>query len=392
MTDKQTKIRDLYYDPEQGLTNIDDMYRKLKKDGITKAEIKEFLNKQNVYQLHKKPVRIRHYFPVHASHENQLMQIDLADFSDISGSNNGIKYKCKYAPVKDLESYNKDLETNNYTNIFKNKFFIADVECQPHENDLEPPIGRHEKGKLIWDCAPRRATYTSVDVQTLLNSKGSLYKIHKMLIWDHDTNIFEKWMNKTLEIKQKGEDMNEKVPGSGDAYRAFGKLLGNAAYGDCIRGDHNENVQFIKNIKDQQEFLQENELTNVILDDNEEEGYHVFIGKKFIKESQHLSGRPSYLGAFVVAYSRVLLNNIIDVIYGDDRYTVEGIKKQVYTGDTDSLVVHSSQLQRLIDANMIGGQNGKLTDDLNKKFIVGPNKYQFAKITDFVTSAPKKTL
>ena len=92
MTDKQTKIRDLYYDPEQGLTNIDDMHRKLKKDGITKAEIKEFLNKQNVYQLHKRPTRIRHYFPIHASHENQLMQIDLADFSDISGSNNGIKY------------------------------------------------------------------------------------------------------------------------------------------------------------------------------------------------------------------------------------------------------------------------------------------------------------
>ena len=87
----------------------------------------------------------------------------------------------------------------------------------------------------------------------------------------------------------------------------------------------------------------------------------------------HLSGRPSYLGAFVLAYSRVLLNNIIDVIYGDDRYTIEGIKKQVYTGDTASLIVHSSQLQRLIDSNMIGGKNGKLTDDLNK------NNYSWTK-------------
>ena len=39
---------------------------------------------------------------------------------------------------------------------------------------------------------------------------------------------------------------------------------------------------------------------------------------------------------------------------------------------------------------MIGSQNGKLTDNLNNKFLVGPNTYKFAKITDFVTSAPKK--
>ena len=81
-----------------------------------------------------------------------------------------------------------------------------------------------------------------------------------MLIWNHETNIFTKWTNKTLEIKQKEEEMNTKLENSGNAYRAFGKLLGNAAYGDTIRGDHNDNIQFINNIKDQPEFLQENEL------------------------------------------------------------------------------------------------------------------------------------
>ena len=67
-----------------------------------------------------------------------------------------------------------------------------------------------------------------------------------MLIWEHDTNIFTKWMNKTLEIKTNGEEMNEKAPKSGNALRAFGKLLGNAAYGDTIRGDHQDNIQLSK--------------------------------------------------------------------------------------------------------------------------------------------------
>ena len=131
MTDKQTKIRDLYYDPEQGLTNIDDMYRKLKKDGITKAEIKEFLNKQNVYQLHKRPTRIRHYFPIHASHENQLMQIDLADFSDISGSNNGIKYILSGIDVFTRKGYMiplRDKRTLTIINSLKELFKSAKPE------------------------------------------------------------------------------------------------------------------------------------------------------------------------------------------------------------------------------------------------------------------------
>lgn len=136
--------------------------------------------------------------------------------------------------------------------------------------------------------------------------------------------------------------------------------------------------------------MEENELKNIIPCEDDDDGFHVFIGNKFVNETKHLSGRPSYLGAFVLSYSRVLLNDIINTIYGKDRYTVDGIKKQVYTGDTDSLVVHCSQIQSLINANMIGDENGKLTDDLNKKFNTGNNTFQFSKITEFVTSAPKK--
>ena len=322
---------------------------------------------------------------------------DFLTFLDISGMYVYImkKYnfpynKSRYASKSELEAFNQELEIGDYSNLFKNRFFIADVECQPNDYDLEPPIGRHENGKLIWDCTKRTGKYTSIDLQTLINSKGKIYKVYKMLIWEHDTNIFTKWMNKTIEIKNNGEEMNEKVPKSGNALGSFGKLLENAAYGDTIRGDHQDNIQFIKSIKDQREFLEENELKNIIPCDDDDDGFHVFIGNKLVNESKYLSGRPSYLGAFVLSYSRVLLNEIITTIYGKDRYTINGIKKQVYTGDTDSLVVHCSQVPKLINANMIGDENGKLTDDLNKKFVIGDNKFQFAKITEFVTSAPKK--
>ena len=259
---------------------------------------------------------------------------DFLTFLDISGmyvylmKKHDYPYgKSRYASVHELETFNSELEIQDYSNFFGNKFFVAEVDCQPNECDLEPSIGRHENGKLIWDCSRRRGKYTSVDLETLIKSRGKIFKVHKMLIWNFDTNIFAKWMNKTLEIKNKGEEMNQKASKSGDALRSFGKLLGNAAYGDTIRGDHQDNIQFIKNIKDQREFLEENELKNIIPCDEEDDGFHVFIGNKFVNESRHLSGRPSYLGAFVLSYSRALLNDIIDTIYGEDRFTIDGIKK-----------------------------------------------------------------
>ena len=114
---KDLIIREAYYNPEYGLTGIEDLYNKLKSQGITKTQIKNFLNKQESYQLHKKPRRIHHYFPVHSSHPNELMQIDLADFSDISGSNNGVKYLLSCIDVFSRKGYMIPLHNKNTSTI-----------------------------------------------------------------------------------------------------------------------------------------------------------------------------------------------------------------------------------------------------------------------------------
>ena len=69
-----------------------------------------------------------------------------------------------------------------------------------------------------------------------------------MLIWEKSAKIFEKWMNKTLQIKNKGEDLNIIQKGSGDSFRQSGKDLGNSAYGQTLKKDHDDVVQFINDI------------------------------------------------------------------------------------------------------------------------------------------------
>ena len=86
-----------------------------------------------------------------------------------------------------------------------------------------------------------------------------------------------------------------------------------------------------------------------------------------------------------MSYSRQMLDDIITCIYGEAIFTEQGITKQIYLGDTDSLVIHSSLVQNLEEKGFIANENGKLTDDLNKKFLING----YAKITHLCCPSPK---
>ena len=86
-----------------------------------------------------------------------------------------------------------------------------------------------------------------------------------MLIWDKSSKIFEKWINKTLLMKEEGENMSKNNNNkSGDALRSFAKLLANGAYGQTIKKDHDSNIQFINSIQDKDKYLDENILDDII--------------------------------------------------------------------------------------------------------------------------------
>ena len=83
-----------------------------------------------------------------------------------------------------------------------------------------------------------------------------------------------------------------------------------------------------------------------------------------------------------------MLYDIVNCIYGENRFKKEGIKQQIYYGDTDSVIIHVSLLDKLINAGFIGNSNGLLGDDLNKQFL----ENVFVKIIILCAGAPKNTL
>ena len=86
-------------------------------------------------------------------------------------------------------------------------------------------------------------------------------------------------------------------------------------------------------------------------------------------------------------------DNIINAAYGADRFNKNIIKKQVYYGDTDSILCHIDLVKKLEKAGFIGENNGDLTDDLNKNFskdyIKNNDNYEFYKIIDYCAAAAK---
>ena len=57
-------------------------------------------------------------------------------------------------------------------------------------------------------------------------------------------------------------------------------------------------------------------------------------------ETKNLTSRSRFLGSFVLSYSRLMLDNIINAAYGEDRFKINIIYKQIYYGDTDSILVN----------------------------------------------------
>ena len=82
----------LYYSPSTGISSVKKLYEKVKQRGITFQQVKDYISKQETHQIFKKQPRSKNYFPIVAKYKNEVLQIDLADMSNISSVNDGVKF------------------------------------------------------------------------------------------------------------------------------------------------------------------------------------------------------------------------------------------------------------------------------------------------------------
>ena len=87
-------MEEIFKNPKT-ISGLTELYKRSKQQdkNITLKDVKEFLKNENTSQIHKPlPNRNMHFFPITANKENDLIQIDLVDVSNISTKNKNIPW------------------------------------------------------------------------------------------------------------------------------------------------------------------------------------------------------------------------------------------------------------------------------------------------------------
>jgi transposase InsO family protein len=87
------QLKELYYDPATGFGGVNKIYKRAKALGLnlSKAEVAKFIKSQETEQVFARR-KVKHHFPLVAYAPFARIQIDLADVSQLSHWNKGIKF------------------------------------------------------------------------------------------------------------------------------------------------------------------------------------------------------------------------------------------------------------------------------------------------------------
>ena len=91
MTQNIERIKEVYYDPKTGYVNATKLYERLKKHGVSRKEVADFLKNQKTSQVFKEE-RIRTYPQITTYAIMAELQMDLIDIKNKSRYNKGIKF------------------------------------------------------------------------------------------------------------------------------------------------------------------------------------------------------------------------------------------------------------------------------------------------------------
>jgi hypothetical protein len=229
---------------------------------------------------------------------------------------------------------------------------------------------------LIWDLEDSEGYYTTVDIIEA-RKQGYEFEFLAGIQWPEKGAIFEKYIELALELKCKGEEEGN------ETLRSLGKLLCNALYGKMLQRPILESSALVKDSADLEKFLATNNLTDIIFL-NDKDDRLLVVGEECQRELK--IRKPSYIGAFVLSYSRKIMHNFAGM--ADPWRGTSEIQKSIdnsflYT-DTDSLFYKTTPhileaLKPVLKENQPGNLwydlKGKPAPKVLKAIFLGPKTY-----------------
>ena len=244
------------------------------------------------------------------------------------------------------------------------------VICPQHF--IIPPLPKkHDERKTTcWENTnSEEQWYTSIDLQ-IGRDHGYTFQFHEGYVWETSFPVFDAYIE-TMFARKSQQDVLKanRDPNYNPAARDVFKKLMNALYGKMMQkrqstshlfmeaGHHDEeaNAKWV-------DFL---ELNMGI--EYKEMGDMLLLTGERVDFTAGLS-KPHYLGAFVLSYSRLIMNEYFDLLdpfrlQPDQGTWMDSMEHSFFYTDTDSLIVHAKHIPRV--QHKLGSQLGQLADELN---------------------------
>ena len=312
--------------------------------------------------------------------------VDALAYLDISGmyvslmKDNAYPYGApEWAAPSEIADILAMCKDKNRWSELKTTFFVAEADLELHPMELEPPIAHKDPdtGRTVWNNLRRVQKLTNLDIWLALVNEGTVYEIRTVLLWRKSGFIFKKWMDKTLDMKNEGEATGKK------ALRNFGKLCGNSTFGGLAMKTYDNITALCFNRSSLEEFYKSAHWQGVL---THKEGVMMWGKVKREATKTRHSRSAKNLGVFVLAYSRIMVDKFVSALCPNRRDT-SGLQEQPFYGDTDSLLVHCSQLKRV--RGLLGEKPGDWTCDLYKNFYADPQIPRMGLVLELVAAAPK---
>lgn len=253
-----------------------------------------------------------------------------------------------YTPIK-LDQI-RDV-TNKLSYIDHIKYFIAECDIETNKKLVTPAIPRRDdKGFLQWDLHDiQKGVYTSVDLIRAVNHGYKITKIHRLVKWNKSTDLYSNYIEKCFELKKKAKKDTPQY--------TIAKLMMNALYGKMIQAPITEKSKLVYNLAELNEIREQGQILDMrfLTDDLLLVHYQPYA----IDESVT---KPSYVGAFILSNSRVVMDKYIDAIDG-----YNNLETSFYRTDTDSLIIHNSVLPKV--QHLIGKELGCIDFDIQGKIV-----------------------
>lgn len=232
---------------------------------------------------------------------------------------------------------------------------------------LKSPITK----ATVWEnTATESQWYTSVDLETA-RRYGYTFTFHEGYVWERGEYVFDAYIDCMFAKKAEQDRLKAaRDPAYNPAARDVFKKLMNALYGKMMQKRQSVSHLFVEQGVENDEwtdFLDENaaveykEMGDFLLLTGERTDFDAGISK------------PHYLGAFILSYSRAIMNRYFDQLdplrcdpLGGS--WLESMANSMFYTDTDSLIVHAEGVERVRDS--LGSDLGLLSDELGGGKIV----------------------